>query len=64
MSDKSIKILKNVFLSTNENQLKIVDIQFSDRIEKIIDRTSKDIDWKEINSLEKTKNSCSTITKI
>lgn len=53
MSDKSIKILKNVFLSTNENQLKIVDIQFSDRIEKIIYRTSKDLDWKEIDSAEK-----------
>ena len=53
MSDKSIKILKNVFLSTNENQLKIVDIQFSDRIEKIIYRTSKDLDWKEIDSTEK-----------
>lgn len=55
MSDKQVKIIKNVFISTNENQLKIVDIQFSDRIEKIIDRTSKDIDWKEINSLEKRK---------
>ena len=53
MSDKPIKILKNVFLSTNENQLKIVDIQFSNRIEKIIYRTSKDLDWKEIDSAEK-----------
>jgi len=53
MPDKSIKILKNVFLSTNENQLKIVDIQFADRIEKIIYRTSKDLDWKEIDSTEK-----------
>ena len=53
MSDKTIKILKNVFLSTNENQLKIVDIHFSDRVEKIIYRTSKDLDWKEIKSTEK-----------
>ena len=53
MSDHPIKILKNVSLSLDENQLKIVDIQFSDRIEKIIDRTSIKIDWKEINSLEK-----------
>ncbi len=53
MSHRPLKILKNVFLSTNENQLKIVDIQFSDRVEKIIDRTSKDIDWKEIDSTEK-----------
>jgi allantoinase len=53
MSNRAIKILKNVFLSTNENQLKFVDIQFSDRIEKIIYRTSKDLDWKEIDSTEK-----------
>ena len=38
MSDKQVKILTNVFLSTNGNQLKIVDIQFSDRIDKIIFR--------------------------
>lgn len=55
MSDKTIKILKNVFLSTNESQLKIVDIHFSDRVEKIIDKTSKDLDWKEIDSTE-TRN--------
>ena len=53
MQDKSIKILKNVFLSTDENRLKVVDIQFSHHIEKIIDKTSKEIDWQEINSLEK-----------
>ena len=55
MSDRPIKILKNVFLSLDENKLKIVDIQFSDHIEKIIDRTSKEIDWQEINSIEKRK---------
>ena len=55
MSDSPIKILKNVFLSTNENRLKVVDIQFSDHIENIIDRSSKDIDWQEINSIEKRK---------
>ncbi len=53
MSDKPIKILKNVFLSADKNKLKIVDIQFLDRIEKIIYRTSKDLDWKEIDSAEK-----------
>ena len=53
MQDKSVKILKNVFLSTDENRLKVVDIQFSHHIEKIIDRTSKEIDWQEINSLVK-----------
>ena len=53
MSDSPVKILKNVFLSTNENRLKVVDIQFSDHIEKIIDRTSKEIDWQEIDLIEK-----------
>lgn len=53
MPDRPVKYLKNVFLSTNENQLKLVDILFSDRVEKIIDRTSTKIDWKEINSPEK-----------
>ena len=33
MSDKSVKILKNVFISTGGNQLKLVDIYFSDIIE-------------------------------
>lgn len=55
MPDKQEKILKNVFLSTDENRLKVVDIQFSNRIEKIIVRTSKEIDWQEINTLEKRK---------
>jgi len=53
MSEKRVKILKNVFISTDENQLKIVDIHFSDRIEKIVERTSKEIQWEEINSIEK-----------
>ncbi|MDH3269650.1 MAG: hypothetical protein OEM46_12440, partial [Ignavibacteria bacterium] len=53
MPDRQVKILKNVFLSTDENRLKLVDIQFSNHIEKIIARTSKEIGWKEINSPEK-----------
>jgi allantoinase len=56
MSDKPENILKNVFLSTNENRLKLVDIQFSNHIEKIIDRTRSDIEWNEINSIEKLNN--------
>lgn len=55
MTEKTVKILKNVFLSTDENRLKIVDIQFSNHIERIIDKTSKEINWQEINSLEKRK---------
>ena len=56
MSDHPIKILKNVFISLDENRLKLVDIHFSDRVEKIIDRTSTKIDWIEINSPEKRNN--------
>ena len=56
MPDKQVKILKNVFLSIDENRLKLVDIQFSDRIEKIIERTSTEINWEEINTLEKRNN--------
>ena len=53
MPDKQVKILKNVFLSIDENRLKVVDIQFSDRIEKIIEKTSTEINWHEINTLGK-----------
>jgi allantoinase len=56
MPDKQVKILKNVFLSIDENRMKLVDIQFSDRIEKIIEKTSTEMDWQEINSLEKRNN--------
>ena len=53
MSDHPINILKNVFISLDDNRLKLVDIHFLDRVEIIIDRTSIKIDWKEINSPEK-----------
>ncbi|MGB5288628.1 MAG: dihydroorotase [Ignavibacteriaceae bacterium] len=56
MPDKPIKILKNVFLSTDETRLKLVDIHFSNKIEKVVDRTSKEINWHEISSLEKRNN--------
>jgi len=53
MSNRQSKILKNVFLSTENNKLKLVDIYFSDKIEKVVDRISSEIEWNEINSLEK-----------
>ena len=55
MPNKQTKILKNVFLSTNKNQLKLVDIYFSDRIEQIVNRTSTEIGWKEIDTVKKRK---------
>jgi allantoinase len=53
MSDRQLKILKNVFLSTNVNKLKLVDIHFSNKIEKITNRTSSEVEWKEINTIDK-----------
>ena len=44
MSDRQLKILKSVFLSTNGNKLKFADIYFSNKIEKVIERTSSDIE--------------------
>ncbi len=62
MPDSSAKILKNVFLSTKENRLKVVDILFSDKVEKIIERTSREINWKEIDSSEKQKRFIKQLT--
>ena len=53
MSDRQLKILKSVFLSTNDNKLKFADIYFSNKIEKVIERTSSDIEWNEIDNADK-----------
>ncbi len=53
MPDNQIKLLKNVFLSVGENKLKVVDIQFSNHVEKIIEKFSHKIDWKDIDSTGK-----------
>jgi allantoinase len=63
MSQKPEKILKNVFISTNENRLKVVDIHFLDCVEKIVERTSKEVDWKEIDSIEKRNNIIKQLSK-
>jgi allantoinase len=64
MPDKQSKILKNVFLSTNKNQLKLVDIYFSDRIEKIVNRNSSEIKWSEIDTIDKKKLFTNQISEI
>jgi allantoinase len=56
VSNKTSKILKNVFLGTGGNQLEAADLFFSDRIDKIIYRTSAKIDWEEISNIEKRNN--------
>ena len=64
MPNRQSKILKNVFLSTNVNHLKFVDIYFLDKIEKVVERTSSEIEWGEINSLEKRIHFANQITEI
>ncbi|MEJ2103653.1 MAG: allantoinase AllB [Ignavibacteriaceae bacterium] len=64
MPNKKSKILKNVFLSTKNNKLKLVDVYFSDKIEKIVDKYSPEIEWGEINSVEKRIYFANQITKI
>jgi allantoinase len=63
MPDKHVNILKNVFLSTDENRLKLVDIQFSNHIKKIIERTTKEIDWQEMSSVEKREKVTQQVPK-
>ena len=50
MSGSSTKVLKNVFLPVSDNKLKLVDIQFSNLVEKIIEKSSDEIDWKDIDT--------------
>jgi allantoinase len=64
MPNKKSKILKNIFLSTKNNKLKLVDVYFSDKIEKIVDKYSPEIEWGEINSVEKRIHFANQITKI
>lgn len=53
MKDNNLKILKNVFISSGQNRLKLIDLIFDEQIEKIVPRLNKSIDWKEISISEK-----------
>jgi allantoinase len=64
MPNRQSKILKNVFLSIDENRLKLIDIYFSDKIEKVVDRTSSQVEWKEIDTIEKRKLFTNQISEI
>ncbi|HEX9974260.1 MAG TPA: amidohydrolase family protein, partial [bacterium] len=48
-----MKRLKNVLISTGGNSLQLVDVTFSDKIEKIIPQLLQEIAWKQIASPEK-----------
>jgi len=53
MESENSKILKNVLTCIDENQLKLVDVVFSDKIEKIIPQTTPVIEWRDISTQEK-----------
>jgi allantoinase len=52
MSDDSLKFLSNVFISTGENQLQLVDVIFDQKINQIIPRLHRTIGWGEISTWE------------
>jgi len=56
MNSSELTLLQNVFIAKKDNLLQWVDILFSDKIEKIIPRSEKFIDWKDISTPEKWKH--------
>ncbi len=46
-------VLKNVFISHKNNQLKLVDIYFTEKIEAIVPKIERLIHWKDISDLQK-----------
>lgn len=56
MAVNQTNVLKNVFVSFIDNQLKLVDIHFTDKIKKIVPKTEKLIHWKDIADYQKWTN--------
>jgi allantoinase len=52
MSNDSLKILSDVFISTGENQLQLVDVLFDQKINQIIPRLHRTVGWGEISTRE------------
>ena len=52
MSNESLKILSDVFISTGENQLQLVDVLFDQKINQIIPRLHRTVCWGEISTAE------------
>lgn len=52
MSNDSLKILSDVFISTGENQLQLVDVLFDQKINQIIPRLHRTVGWGEISNWE------------
>ena len=47
------KVIKNVFVSAGENYLKLVDIYFSNEINRIVSLIDQKIPWSEISDIDK-----------
>jgi allantoinase len=52
MANESLKILTDVFISTGENQLQLVDVKFNQKINQIIPRLHRTVGWGEISTWE------------
>jgi len=52
MANEQQKILKNVLISAGENRLKLVDIIFNDKIQEIIPKSDKTVEWRDIATKE------------
>jgi len=53
MSETKNKILKNVFIPQAGNNLRLCDIYYSEKIERIVPLAEKIFDWKDIDTKEK-----------
>ena len=49
-----MKVLKNILLNTNDNNLRIADIYFSEKIKEIRFR-SEGFNWTDVNTKDKRK---------
>jgi allantoinase len=61
MTNNKIKILTNVLLNTNENNLISVNIYFNDNIQKIERLSNQEYSWSDIDSVEKRNRMLSGI---
>lgn len=55
MTDQSLKVLSNVFISVGENQLQLADVLFDQKISQILPRLHRTIEWSEIATWEEWK---------
>lgn len=58
-----MKVLKNILLNTNDNNLRIADIYFSEKIKEIRFR-SEEFNWTDVNTKEKRKKIAAEPAKV